>query len=663
MRHNDPHLQYWSGSAQFYAMAYLCTTGLTNLTWFPYAVYKRGRGTYLIIYTIITAVFVIPLMYLEAMIAQFSHAGNRGVFESAPIFAGVSYTMAYFQVVTTITGAFTISYAFLYLFRVSENPLPWELCTAAGGSNCYSVSGNKVCKWVYQNLSSKYREAHVEQGIPLPMDGAAVVIPTEILINETVDCTPGVVSSVALFHKEHILGLSAGMGEIGQFHVEMAIASAITWLIIYALIIFHATSIRLVAYSIIASRAFTIAFIVSKVLAYPGDNCGIHEIFKTNFVDLFSIDLWRQATERSIYSVGCSATFLRLMSWNLFNNNFRVNVLVIAWLDFGTTVVTTAMVFLLFGLIADATHSSINNLVLSMDAPFVTILEALAVLEPQRDFVILYCTLVILMGVGRMVLVPEMTIEVLLVDFPSLKRHNVFLKLLFCVFSYSCGLLFCTSVGPYVIVLLEYYLCKILGLLLTIVEVTALVYVYGLRRLLLDCKVMTHKCPHWTLQLMWCVIPFVLTVFYVVGFAAATDIAYDQYFYPPWSKAIGIGLALTGLGIIPCYAISLLMTNKSNMRVCLAPSRAWGPNIDAHVCSEYMEKVVRCYKSNNKTLSSLTKITTSEKGPSTELATDYPSDVSTTVTTCVTAPQKTDKSITQINKNPQLSKRFLDTKR
>ncbi|KAH9363369.1 hypothetical protein HPB48_006475 [Haemaphysalis longicornis] len=133
---------YWHRRLHFYAAAYSCTSGLTNFNWFPYAIYRGGRGSFLVIYATVMIVLVVPMLHLETIVGQFTHSGSRGALECSPAFAGLSYTMAYFHVVTAATGALSLSHALIYLVNSGMQTLPWSTCgwpseLDNGSSSCY----------------------------------------------------------------------------------------------------------------------------------------------------------------------------------------------------------------------------------------------------------------------------------------------------------------------------------------------------------------------------------------------------------------------------------------------------------------------------------------------------------------------------------------------
>ncbi|KAL3210241.1 hypothetical protein MRX96_052222 [Rhipicephalus microplus] len=110
-------------------------------------------GSFLVMYATVMSLLAVPLLHMEAILGQFTHAGNRGMLECAPRvrrkhlcsrFAGLSYTVAYFYVASTVSSALTMSHAVLYLLGSIQDPLPWATCRGLNTTTCYVLEAGGV---------------------------------------------------------------------------------------------------------------------------------------------------------------------------------------------------------------------------------------------------------------------------------------------------------------------------------------------------------------------------------------------------------------------------------------------------------------------------------------------------------------------------------------
>ncbi|XP_077496610.1 sodium- and chloride-dependent neutral and basic amino acid transporter B(0+)-like [Amblyomma americanum] len=287
-------------------------------------------------YAVVMGVLVVPMLHMEAILGQFRHCGNRGALECSPAFIGLSYTMAYFHVATSVSDALSMSYATLYLLGSSLDPLPWSACGGMNASACY----------VLEALGS-----------------------------------------------------------------------------------------------------------------------------------------WKLATERSLYSVGCSRSFLRLAGWNKFFGDVRCVAPILAWTNFATTLMSTAMVFLLLFLVSEKTDTELDAYFEPKDAHFVSVVQALLFLEPERSFSVLYFSLMFCTGICDLIIMQEVVLEVLMVDFPAVAERTVVSRAALCLLLYALSMPLCTGAGPYLADLLDYNFKGSLYLILNLIEVLVLTRVYGTRRI------------------------------------------------------------------------------------------------------------------------------------------------------------------------------------
>ncbi|CAN7937219.1 unnamed protein product, partial [Ixodes hexagonus] len=428
-------LYYWRSRAHFYASAYLCTAGLTNLTWFPYDVYKRGRGSYLFVNAIVTGVLVVPLLHMEAILGQFSHFGNRGVFELSPVFAGISHAMAYLGALTAATGAMSVSYAVLYLVACAQTTAPWETCSGYDKAACYvSELSGPVATLVAQQYKPR-----------------SAIQPRDVKVLKKTGKNREKNVFFSFFSKsqkwkKNLKNFQRGRSRRNRQDTALCPVGSFYFVLVFALFFAKPTtfSVQLI-YTAVLLRVFMLMTLIAKTVGQASSSDVWKELFRFNVADVLDIQAWRTSAARSLYAVGCSRSFVRLASWNKFHHDYRCIAPIVAWANFLTSLCSSVMVFLLLGLLqSQEKGSSLDEFFGSKDAPFQSVMEALQLLEPRRSFTALYWGMLFLMGIWDLAILQEVVVEDLVVEFPRLRNHFAFMKLWFAILMFSCSLLLCT---------------------------------------------------------------------------------------------------------------------------------------------------------------------------------------------------------------------------
>ncbi|XP_065302576.1 sodium-dependent proline transporter-like isoform X2 [Dermacentor albipictus] len=542
---------YWRSRLHFYASAYLCTAGLTNLNWFPYAIYRRGRG--------------------------------------------LSYTMAYFYLASAASSALTMSHAVLYLLGSSQDPLPWSTCRGMNATTCYvlEAGGPRPCRQVHRTLALRF-EAAAERdrlpGIPVVLGDRVVLVPRHQFAR---NCTPSTVSAVEHYHRDFVLRVG---GHLHGLHLnpDVALACAATWAIACAASCSRVGLFSALMYALVVVRVFLVWFLCAKVVGEGFKGSLWKQLSSFDPAQLLDLQSWKVATEQSLYSAGCSRSFLRLASWNKFFSDVRCVAPILAWTNFVTTLMSTAMVLLLLFLVSERTDTELDAYFEPKEAHFVSVVQALLLLEPERSFSVLYFSLMFLTGIFDLVIMQEVVLEVLVVDFPAFAERTVLARGALCLLVYALSLPLCSGAGPYLAGLLDDHFKGTLYLLVNLVEVLVVTRVYGVRRLIIDAQTMTNMTPNIVLRTVWTtVLPISLTALALSTMLYKPGSSYHEYIYPAWVKDLVLGLALAGFGFVPAYAVASFVSSRWEPSMCLMPSVRWGPNPDAHADCQYVERLQR----------------------------------------------------------------------
>ncbi|KAK5979660.1 hypothetical protein GCK32_016675 [Trichostrongylus colubriformis] len=110
---------HWDNEVEFLLAVVGLTVGLGSVWRFPSLAYNNGGSAFLIPFLICAVLVGQPMMYLEMIIGQYTHAGPSVVFRHyAPALQGIGWTMAitslticmYYSVVVSWSGIYFVLY-------------------------------------------------------------------------------------------------------------------------------------------------------------------------------------------------------------------------------------------------------------------------------------------------------------------------------------------------------------------------------------------------------------------------------------------------------------------------------------------------------------------------------------------------------------------------
>ncbi|XP_077544820.1 sodium-dependent proline transporter-like [Haemaphysalis longicornis] len=200
-----------------------------------------------------------------------------------------------------------------------------------------------------------------------------------------------------------------------------------------------------------------------------------------------------------------------------------------------------------------------------------------------------------LMGICDLIIVQEVVLEIVEVEFPRSTGRGVVSRATLCLVIYVFSLPLLTKAGPYIADLLDHHFKGTPYLFINLLEVLVFCHVYGIRRLSFDADVMENVMPNWFLRISWtAVLPISFLALFISGFVRPTPTpSYDGYHYPTWANDLVLGLGLLGIGFIPAYALAIFKANGGGRStLCLLPSMRWGPNWDVPLHYEYHKKAL-----------------------------------------------------------------------
>ncbi|GBN66106.1 Sodium- and chloride-dependent glycine transporter 2 [Araneus ventricosus] len=335
---------------------------------------------------------------------------------------------------------------------------------------------------------------------------------------------------------------------------------------------------------------FVLICLLIRGLTLPGSWDGIGFFLTPKWEKLLSFRVWGDAAGQIFYSSGVAwGCILTMASHNRFTNNIYRDSMVIACINYGTSILAGFVVFSLLGFMAYETGKTIEDVV--SEGPglaFVVYPEAISRLPVPSVWAFLFFFMLLAVGLDTVFGEVETTISALVDEYPKLlrKRKTLFTAMV-CGALFLLGLPCVTQGGIYVVQLMDWY-CAVFSLMFfSLFETIVVAWIYGADRFALDICLMTKRMPSLWWKLCWCYItPTIITALLIFIFVNHTAITYDDYIYPDWSIVIGWILAMCSIAPVPLFAVWKLLRGKGNLKQrlinSLRPTPDWGPALEEH---------------------------------------------------------------------------------
>ncbi|XP_064486708.1 sodium-dependent nutrient amino acid transporter 1-like [Ornithodoros turicata] len=588
----------WLNKTHLYAAMTTTLIGIRNFIWSPYFMYVHGAIPFVLCYLLVMAIISFPVLYVEAMLSQFTHSGNRGVFNCCPLFRGVSYSMAFFTVMVNIPLYTTVSTALLYFLRSLEEVPPWATCTGSwvrDTNSCYVPKQGAVsCEIVGRVLARAYCDQNEQDGYPVLYRNKIIMVPADVFNNHSKDCISGNSSSVYIFFNDAVLNIGTGIYDIFGLEVNLVFVSAVLFLLIFALLYEGFIKLRYTFYIISVLQYLLLLLMWGISMSVP--TADTEELFGWRWDVFYNVVLWQDVILYATYGMGLGGYGLMyITSHNGFQNNYLRDIVFVLSIDFVTSILCGTVVLRILAYDSAVTGLHLDQIITSNvaeDALFVDIPEAIMNMSSPELVSSVYFLLLFVMGIGTLFLTTEIVIEVITEEYP----HSYFDKrgiraTVTCV-CYLGNLFFLTPAGPYLNLIVRSYLFYFVGSINIILEMIVIFQFYGLQRVLIDAEMMLDRQPGKVIQILWtAVVPLVLAITLVFSMLLRPSARFRDYEYPIAAKIIASALVVINLSFIPSYAYSILSANDYNVDKVRRHATRWRP-ADPAFAREYKSRLV-----------------------------------------------------------------------
>jgi len=269
-------------------------------------------------------------------------------------------------------------------------------------------------------------------------------------------------------------------------------------------------------------------------------------------------------------------------SYNKFHNKINIDASIVSSLDFFTSLIASVVIFSVLGHQAKNLGVDIEHVAQGgQGLAFVAYPEALSQLPGNWVWSILFFCMLFFLGLDSEFALLETALTALYDGYPKLRNHKVKITFAACVSCFCLGLPCASHSGQYVLDLMDTYGAGFAVTFVGIWELIGLMWIYGVKNVCKDIKLMLGSEPSWFWKICWAVIsPIFLIVIFLAAVCTWEAPKYSGVItYPEWAHIVGWVLVGISAIQIPLWALIQTMYYLCKGRVgqVIKPTRKWGP--------------------------------------------------------------------------------------
>lgn len=297
----------WSSKAEYILAQVGFSVGLGNVWRFPYLCHQNGGGAFILLYLLILLVVGIPLFFLELAAGQRIRQGSIGVWQHfSPRLVGIGFASCVVCGFVSLYYNVIIAWSLFYLGNSFRATLPWASCPL--GAN---------------------------RSQPEP------------------ECAQS--SPTTYYWYRKALDVSESIGAGGGVNLAMAGCLLGAWaLVCGALIRGIKSSGKVLYFSSLFPYVVLLCFLVRGLLL-DGAADGVRIMFTPQLAVWGDMQVWRQAATQVFFSLGLGfGSVIAYSSYNPQHNDCHADGLLVATINFLTSLLATLVVFAVLGFRATA---------------------------------------------------------------------------------------------------------------------------------------------------------------------------------------------------------------------------------------------------------------------------------------------------------------------
>ena len=352
------------------------------------------------------------------------------------------------------------------------------------------------------------------------------------------------------------------MGDLGGINWTVFIFLCIAWVLVCLICIKGVKSSGKVTYFTATFPYLVIAALLVRGLTLEGAWTGIQYYIEPDLSKLLDPQVWSTAATQIFYSLGISfGTLITLASFSPFDNNVVRMTLTVCTINCVTSIIGGFVIFGVIGNLAHVTGLPVGEVVDSGPGlAFVVYPDALSKMPGSAIWSILFFFMLLNLGFGSQIAQVETCITALTDKIPKLQKKRWLITILAGIFMLICGLPMTTRSGIHWLNLFDTYSCSYSLFVVCIVEIIALIYIFGGRRVLTQIEVMTDSKPWiWWLINWYVSAPLAITVIFLLNIIFYQPLKYPNGEYiEGWAQAIGWITAMCSIVMVPVMMIVVL---------------------------------------------------------------------------------------------------------
>ncbi|KAL1115171.1 hypothetical protein AAG570_007202 [Ranatra chinensis] len=510
----------------------------------------------------------IPLFLIELGIGQKMRLGSLGVWNTIhPWLGGMGVASCTVTFFVALYYNVIITWCFYYLFNSFQSPLPWAEC---------------------------------------PKLDNGTVVP---------ECDKS--SETAYFWYRTTLDVSPSMDETGGLKWWIVLCLLLAWLIVFFIVMKGIQSSGKVVYftSMFPYIVLTIFFI--RGITLKGASAGLAHMYTPKVEKLLTPGVWLDAAVQVFYSFGLAfGSLIAFGSYNPPKNNCVRDVILVSLTNAITAIYASLVVFAILGfkamsnvdkciehgiesasgisslhiahdvyenIVANADNNTIHNFGIEACSlqeqldqaaegtglAFIVFTQAIVELPGAPFWAIIFFLMLLSLGIGSQIGILEgMLCTIFDIDFFKRIRKQ-YLTGFVCLICFVFGLLFTSGAGEYWLKLFDSFASTIGLVLIALLEMIAVMFIYGHQKFTQDIYDMTGYRPGLYWQVTWRFLaPFIMSIILVssIVFMVIDPPTYAKWNanegrtekerYPPWVMCIAVIIVMAS--ILPLFLVFIL---------------------------------------------------------------------------------------------------------
>ncbi|XP_066249630.1 sodium-dependent nutrient amino acid transporter 1-like [Euwallacea similis] len=510
----------WGNGLEFLMSCIAMSVGLGNIWRFPFTAKENGGGAFLIPYIIVLTVIGRPLYYMEMVLGQFSSRGNVKMYEKiSPVLKSIGFGQLIGSTCVATYYCCLMAITLFYLINSFTGELPWTLCKT---------------EWL-----------EYEKEI-----GKACVASA----NNTENNSNTTVSSSELWFRLEVLrqkdNISDGIG-VPEWRLTLCLLAS--WIITFLVSVRGVKSSGKASYFLALFPYVIMITLLIRAATLSGAGDGMYYFIETDWAKLGQASVWYAAVTQCFFSLNVGfGSIIMYSSYNPFGHKINRDALIITTLDTFTSLLSGTTIFGILGNLAYEMGQEPADVVSSggTGLAFISYPEAIAKFKyVPWLFAILFFFMLFVLGVGSLVALQNCLNTVIKDAFPHIPAWAI--SLFTAVAMFLIGLIYVTPGGQYMLDIVDHFGGTFIIFVFAILEVYAVVYLYGLQNFCLDLQYMTGHKPGIYWRLCWGIImPLLLVVIFIYFVATLKPLYYGIYKLPYPDGILAFGWCILAVGVL-----------------------------------------------------------------------------------------------------------------